>query len=169
MTIADLGTGTGCLLAALLANRPQLRGVGVEASPQAASLARENLSRLGMEDRASVFEGSWADWQDWHAAGLIISNPPYVPAGEQPELQPEVRDWEPRLALFVPDTDPLRFYRALAGHAEALLRPGGWLAAETHADWGAATRDLFADFGLTHTEILPDLAGRDRIAVGQQP
>ena len=92
-----------------------------------------------------------------------------MPVSERAELEPEVRDWEPALALFVDDADPLVFYRALAGHASALLRPGGWLAAETHADFGAAVRGVFAGAGLAEAEILPDLAGRDRIALARQP
>ena len=84
-------------------------------------------------------------------------------------VDPEVRDHEPGTALFVPDADPLVFYRALAGHAEQLLRPGGWLVAETHADHGAAVAALWRDAGLADAAILPDLARRDRIAVARRP
>ena len=79
-----------------------------------------------------------------------------------------MRDFEPPLALFV-DEDPLVFYRALAGHALHLLRPGGWIVVETHADLGQAVADLFGDAGLAAPSIARDMSGRERIASARKP
>ncbi|KCZ85537.1 HemK family methyltransferase [Hyphomonas adhaerens MHS-3] len=167
MMIADLGTGTGCLLAALLANRPQLRGVGVEASPQAASLARENLSRLGLEDRASVFEGSWADWQDWHAAGLIISNPPYIASAEIAVLAPEVRTHDPMSALDG-GADGLEAYREIIGRARQYLKPGAWLVFEIGHDQKEAVSGLMESAEFAEIGASKDLGGNDRAVWGRK-
>lgn len=167
----DVGTGSGAIALAVKAERPDAEVFAVDVSPEALAVASGNASRLGLAVtfvRADALRPQFAADVP-PTFDLIVSNPPYVPASERAELEPEVRDHEPALALFVDDADPLRFYRALAGHAEALLRPGGWLVAETHADWGAAVRDLFADAGLVGAEVLPDLAGRDRIALAQKP
>ncbi|MEZ5999178.1 peptide chain release factor N(5)-glutamine methyltransferase [Hyphomonas sp.] len=168
MTVADLGTGSGCLLAAILANRPKVRGIGVEASPEAASLARENLSRLGLEDRASVFEGSWADWQDWSSAGLVISNPPYIASAEIASLSPEVRTHDPMAALDGGD-DGLFAYREIIKLASGNLKPGAWLVFEIGYDQKEAVSGLleaaeFSEFGSSK-----DLGGNDRAVWGRKP
>jgi release factor glutamine methyltransferase len=168
--VLDVGTGSGAIALAVKHERPDAEVFAVDVSAEALAVASANAARLGL---AVTFVRADALRPQFTADvpptfDLLVSNPPYVPASEAAELEPEVRDHEPALALFVDDADPLRFYRALAGHAEALLRPGGWLVAETHADHGAAVRDLFADAGLVGAEILPDLAGRDRIAVARK-
>ncbi len=167
MTIADLGTGTGCLLAALLANRPQLRGVGVEASPQAAGLARQNLSRLGLERRASVFEGSWADWQDWHTAGLIISNPPYIASADIAGLAPEVRTHDPMAALDG-GADGLAAYREIIALASQCLPPGAWLVFEIGHDQKEAVSGLMESAEFTEIGASKDLGGNDRAVWGRK-
>ncbi len=162
MTLADLGTGTGCLLAALLANRPQLRGVGVEASPEAASLARENLARLGLADRAAVFDGSWADWQDWHTASLIISNPPYIASDEIADLAPEVRTHDPMAALDG-GADGLAAYREIIGLARQYLNPGAWLVLEIGHDQKEAVSGLLETAKFAEIGASKDLGGNDRV------
>ena len=168
--VLDVGTGSGAIALAIKHERPDAEVFAVDVSPEALAVAAQNAARLRL---AVTFVRADA-LRPQLAAGvpptfdLLVSNPPYVPASERACLEPEVRDHEPGLALFVPDADPLCFYRALAGHAEALLKPGGWLAVETHADFGPAVRDVFADAGLAEAQILADLAGRDRIALGRK-
>ncbi|MBP5390279.1 MAG: peptide chain release factor N(5)-glutamine methyltransferase [Bacteroidales bacterium] len=93
---------------------------------------------------------------------LITANPPYVPEADRAQMRPNVLEHEPGLALFVPDADPLRFYRAIARWAQALLAPGGHGIVEIHESFGPATAALFAAAGFSDVRILPDFAGRDR-------
>jgi release factor glutamine methyltransferase len=96
---------------------------------------------------------------------LITANPPYVPEADRAQMRPNVLEHEPALALFVPDADPLRFYRAIARWAQALLAPGGHGIVEIHEAFGPATAALFAAAGFSDVRILPDFAGRDRFVV----
>jgi len=168
--VLDVGTGSGAIALAIAHQRPDAEVFAVDVSEGALAVAAGNAERLGL---AVTFVASDA-LRPAFAEGippafdLVISNPPYVPEAEREGLQGEVRDHEPGTALFVPDADPLVFYRALAGHAERLLKPGGWLVAETHADHGRTVAEVWAEAGLEAVEILPDLAGRDRIALGRR-
>ena len=165
----DVGTGSGAIALALKHARPDAEVFAADVSPEALEVAAANADALGLEVtfvEADALRPQFAD-QVPPAFDLLVSNPPYVPLAEQAGLQREVREYEPPLALFVDDGDPMVFYRALAGHALRLLRPGGWLVVETHEDFGAAVRDLFADAGLVETSLTHDLAGRARIASGR--
>jgi release factor glutamine methyltransferase len=168
MIVADLGMGTGCLLAATLANRPRVRGVGVEASPQAASLARENLTRLKLQDRATVFEGSWADWPDWQTADLVISNPPYIASSEIAGLAPEVRAHDPVSALDGGE-DGLLAYREIVELARVYLKPGAWLVFEIGHDQKKAVSGLLELTEFTEIGASKDLGGNDRAVWGRKP
>ena len=168
--VLDVGTGSGAIALAVKHERPDAEVFAVDVSPGALSVAADNADRLGLAVtfvEADALRPAFAEDVP-PTFDLVVSNPPYVPEAERAGLQREVRDHEPGAALFVPDADPLVFYRALAGHAQQLLRPGGWLVAETHADLGRAVGQLWAEAGLDGVEVLPDLARRDRIAVAQR-
>ncbi|MEZ5986828.1 MAG: peptide chain release factor N(5)-glutamine methyltransferase [Hyphomonas sp.] len=167
MTVADLGTGSGCLLSAILSNRPDVRGTGVEASPDAASLARENISRLGLGERASVFEGSWVDWPDWEGAGLVISNPPYIASAEIGTLSPEVRLHDPMAALDG-GADGLNAYREIIALAAARLPPGAWLVFEIGHDQKEAVSGLLEAADFAAIASARDLGGNDRAVWAQK-
>ncbi|RCL87137.1 MAG: peptide chain release factor N(5)-glutamine methyltransferase [Hyphomonas sp.] len=166
--IADLGTGSGCLLSAILANRPLASGEGVEASPDAAALARENLIRLGLSDRASIHNGPWSDWQKWGAADLIISNPPYIVSAEMAGLMPEVRDHDPAAALDG-GPDGLNAYREIVGLAAGRMKPGGWLVFEIGYDQRLSVGALLETAGFEAITCLKDLGGNDRAIAAQHP
>ncbi|HPE48464.1 MAG TPA: peptide chain release factor N(5)-glutamine methyltransferase [Hyphomonas sp.] len=167
-SVADLGTGTGCLLAAFLDNRPRASGTGVEASPAAASLARENLEALGLSGRASVAEGSWADWSGWEQTDLVISNPPYIARGEIQGLAPEVRDHDPAAALDGGE-DGLDAYREIVALAAARMKPSAWLVFEIGYDQKAAVCRLLETAGFSDIGAARDLGGNDRVVWARKP
>ncbi|MFN4184655.1 MAG: peptide chain release factor N(5)-glutamine methyltransferase [Hyphomonas sp.] len=168
LQIADLGTGSGCLLAALLSQRPQASGEGVEASPEAASLARENLQALRLADRGAVFAGSWADWQGWARADLIVSNPPYIASAEIGTLEPEVRAHDPLSALDG-GADGLDAYREIIALAAVAMKPGAWLVFEIGHDQKAALEGLLGQAGFEQIAAGQDLGGNDRWVAGCRP
>jgi release factor glutamine methyltransferase len=157
--VLDLGTGTGCILVTLLAERPGAAGMGVDLSPAALAVAAENAGRHGVVADFAL--------SDWFAAvrgrfDLIVANPPYVAEDEMAGLAPEVRDWEPRLAL-TPGGDGLGAYRAIAAGLPAHLAPGGRVLVEIGPTQAAPVAALFAAAGLRAICVLPDLDGRDRV------
>lgn len=165
--VLDLGTGTGCILLTLLAERPQASGTGLDLSPAALAVAAENAAALGLAARADFAPS------DWFAAAtgrydLIVSNPPYIAAAEMAALSPEVRAWEPHLAL-TPGGDGLAAYRAIAAGARAHLAPGGRLLLEIGPTQGAAVAGLLKAAGLTGVEIRKDMDGRDRVVAARAP
>jgi release factor glutamine methyltransferase len=165
LAIADLGTGSGALLAAALKEFPKARGVGFERSPQALAYARTNLDLLGFDGRYALAG------EDWSEAGiesfdLILSNPPYIPSGEIAQLAPEVRLYEPRAALDG-GTDGLQAYRSLAGLLPRLLSPGAVAVLELGQGQAGQVEQLFQN--LTVLRIVPDLAGIPRALVLKKP
>lgn len=167
--VLDVGTGSGCIPLALRQERPDAEVYACDVSPAALAVARANAEAAGLP--VTFFEADvLAPSFTVHApAGLdlLISNPPYIPQAEAETLEPEVRAYEPALALFAGD-DPLRFYRVLVRHAGTLLRPGGLLVLETHADYGRAVCDLMQAAGLRAVRLANDLAGYPRIASGRR-
>ena len=159
--ILDLGTGTGCILLSCLKAMPMARGLGVDISDAALQVAIGNTRDLGLEARARFRKSDWFAGVTG-AYDLIVSNPPYIAEHELRDLAPEVRDWEPHLALS-PGGDGLDAYRAIARGAGARLLPGGRLLVEIGPTQGAAVARLFADAGLADIRVLPDLDGRDRV------
>ncbi|MGH6892871.1 MAG: peptide chain release factor N(5)-glutamine methyltransferase [Dongiaceae bacterium] len=128
LRLVDFGTGTGCLLLALLYELPNATGLGIDASAAALAVAGENAMALGLADRASFRRGDWGDGIA-RSFDVVISNPPYIPAGDIATLQPEVALHEPRLALDG-GPDGLAAYRRLAPAAVRLLAPDGIVAFE---------------------------------------
>lgn len=165
--VLDLGTGSGCILISLLADRPGARGVGTDLSDAALAVARGNAEDLGVAERAQFLRA------DWFAGvtgrfDLIVSNPPYIAEAEMASLAPEVRDWEPHLAL-TPGGDGLDAYRAIASGAGARLMPGGRLLLEIGPMQAAAVSALLVAQGFPLPEVRRDLDGRDRVIVARKP
>lgn len=165
--VLDLGTGSGAILLTLLAERPEAEGLGTDLSEPALAVARANAAALGTGARARFLR---ADWFAGVAGrfDLIVSNPPYVAAAEMAGLAPEVRDWEPHLALS-PGGDGLGAYRAIAAGAGAHLAPGGRLLVEIGPSQGGAVAALLAAAGLAGIAVHPDLDGRDRVVEARNP
>lgn len=167
LKVLDLGTGTGCILLSCLAGMPMARGLGTDISDAALQVAVGNTRDLGLEARARFRKSDWFSNVSG-AYDLIVSNPPYIAADEMPSLAPEVRDWEPHLAL-TPGGDGLEAYRIIARGAPARLMPGGRLLVEIGPTQGQAIRAAFGAAGLEDIRILPDMDGRDRVVAARKP
>lgn len=168
LSIADLGTGSGCLLVAMLSGRPDITGVGIEADADAASLAAENIVRHGLDARASVMVSTWKDWLGWQGADLIISNPPYICTDVISTLDPEVRIHDPAAALDG-GKDGLDAYREIVGLARASMRPGAPLVLEIGFDQNRTVREILSAAGLVGVGGGKDLGGNDRVVWAIQP
>lgn len=160
--MADLGTGSGAILLATLAERTGARGLGTDISSEALAVARENAANLDLDGRATFLRTEWAAGIADRSFDLVVSNPPYIPSDEIDRLEPEVRDHDPRLALDG-GPDGLRAYRDLAPEVRRILRPGGVFAVEIGWDQGAAVRALFEAEGFEEVKVVKDLADRDRV------
>lgn len=160
LRILDLGTGTGCLLLALLSELPQATGIGVDCSEAALAVAHANGVALGLADRAAFRRARWGEGLD-ERFDLIVSNPPYIPSAQIDRLMPEVARYEPRLALDG-GADGLDGYRAIAGEIRRLLSAGGRLAVEFGATQADSVTTIFAAAGLTPAALRRDLAGHPR-------
>jgi len=167
LKLLDLGTGTGCVLLSCLKGMPMARGVGVDLSEAALAVAMANAGDLGLAARARFLQSDWFSAVEG-AYDLIVANPPYIAAAEMPGLAPEVRDWEPSIAL-TPGGDGLAPYRAIARGAGARLMPGGRILVEIGPTQGAAVTALLAAVGLGDIRVLPDLDGRDRVIAAVKP
>ncbi|MBZ4023440.1 protein-(glutamine-N5) methyltransferase, release factor-specific [Rhodobacter sp. TJ_12] len=165
--VLDLGTGTGCVLLSLLAERPETTGVATDISEAALKVAQENAERLSLHERAQFIHGDWFHGVEGRF-DLIVSNPPYITEEEMAQLSPEVRDWEPHEAL-TPGGDGLGAYRAIAFGAFARLKPGGRLALEIGPTQAAAVSAMLSAQGFEVREVRPDLGCRDRVVLAHRP
>lgn len=160
LDILDFGTGTGCLLLAILHERPAATGLGVDIESDAVAVARRNADRLGLADRARFAAGEWGAGLDG-PFDLIVSNPPYIAEADIDGLQPEIARFESRRALDG-GADGLAAYRALAPDVARLLSPGGIAVIEFGAGQGGAVARILEDAGLDPVGFAADLAGHDR-------
>ena len=177
--VLDLCTGSGCIAWSVALEVPGASVTGVDISADALAVAREQNPALlfpeGGSDgpagtnNAFLFPnfvhadvlGGLAEFPDG-SFDILVANPPYIRESEKAAMHPNVLEHEPALALFVPDEDPLVFYRAVAGHARRLLAPGGWGMVEINEALGPQTAAVFEGAGLRKVEIMADFFGRDR-------
>lgn len=164
--VLDLGTGSGCLLLSLLAERDAATGLGVDTSEAALDLARVNMIELGLSNRAELRLSDWFA-QVGGTYDLIVANPPYIAAQEMAGLAPEVRDHEPRAAL-TDEGDGLSAYLAISAAAGDFLAPDGRLIVEIGPTQGKAVAAMFGAAGLHDVQVLPDLDGRDRLVFARK-
>jgi release factor glutamine methyltransferase len=160
--VLDVGTGTGAIALAVVDEHPGARVIAIDVSPEALALARENLELAGVDGRVQLVEHDLTSGLGDAGFDLVVSNPPYVEPDELRTLQPEVRDWEPHIALVGKEAT-----EAVARAATEALRPGGWLVLEAAATAGERVRRLLEELGYEQVAITPDLAGRDRVVEGR--
>ena len=162
--VIDLCTGSGCIAWTLAAEIPGAEVTGVDISPEALTVARGQpvaCHRAPSFVQADILQDPPASLPE-ASFDLLTANPPYVMDRERAAMRPNVLEHEPALALFVPDEDPLVFYRAVARWARTLLRPGGWGYAEINALLGPETAAVFRDAGFSGVSLLKDLGGASR-------
>ena len=167
LNILDIGTGSGCIAISLKQEFTNAIVDAFDISDEALITAQNNANRNNLEVNFSKvdilnapdFETKW---------DIIVSNPPYVLENEKAKILPNVLDNEPHLALFVPDNDPLLFYRSISQLALRQLKPGGKLYFEINRQYGKATMDLLVELDFTDIELRKDISGNDRMIRGKR-
>ena len=164
--IADIGTGSGCLLLACLSQRQKARGIGIDASARAISLAQENAEKTELSRRTEFINTRWEDWSGWTGADLIISNPPYIETEVISSLQLEVRSHDPISALDG-GTDGLAAYRSIFANC-ANLNSSSSLVLEIGYDQAESVRLLAKSFGFECVSLKRDLGDNPRALTFQK-
>lgn len=164
-SILDIGTGSGCIAITVALALPQARVTAWDISTDALAIAAGNAHRLGASVRFEHQDALSApdDEERWD---VIVSNPPYICDKERADMSDNVLSYEPELALFVPDSDPLLFYRAIARYASKALKPGGRLLFETNTAYVHEVAQAMANEGFTAIEVRNDCFGKPRMVKG---
>jgi release factor glutamine methyltransferase len=160
--VLDVGTGTGAIALAIVDEHPGAHVTAIDTSNEALALARENLDLLGINGRVRLVTHDLTEGLGRDEFDLVVSNPPYIEPEDIETLQPEVRDWEPRIALVAHGAT-----EAVARAATEALRPGGWVVLEIAENQAEKVAGLLGDLGYEHLRISPDMAGRDRVIEAQ--
>jgi len=168
LMIADIGTGSGIIAISLACELPQAHIFATDISPEALEVARMNARNLGVEERATFLQGDLCQSLEGLSLDAICSNPPYISAPAVEALDPEIRNWEPRIAVEA-GAEGIGPTRTIIARAPRFLKPGGWLALEMAAGSSEEVAALIqAQRGLTLAGTLKDLAGIERVALAQR-
>jgi release factor glutamine methyltransferase len=171
-TVLDIGLGSGCIGITVKSKRSDIQLWGLEKSPEALIIAQRNAERLLGKDQYQFLEQDGLDptqWPQLPDCDIIVSNPPYIPHHELAHVSEEVYRFEPAMALFVENEDPLIFYREISALAREKLKSGGALFFECNTFSANAVLDLVAKTGFLQTELRKDLAGADRMVMAIKP
>lgn len=163
LRVLDMGTGSGCIAISLARALKFARVDALDVSRDALAVARDNAASLKVKVR--FFESDILAPQPAATYDIIVSNPPYITWSERELMERNVKDYEPAQALFVPDNDPLLFYKAIASYAKRSLEKGGRLYLEINQRFGAEVKRLLEDCGFDEVRIIVDSFGKDRFAV----
>lgn len=159
--ILDIGTGSGCIAISLKSLIPQAEVYASDISDEALAIAKRNVERL--EPEVTLLKHDiLKDDIPVSELDIIVSNPPYVAQHEKKSMQQHVLDHEPHVALFVPDNDPLIFYKAIAARGKCVLKPGGKVIVEINAQLGESTAAVFETEGYSDISLISDINGKDR-------
>jgi release factor glutamine methyltransferase len=169
LKILDVGTGSGCIALSLKKSMPKAEVWGCDASEGALNIARRNGSELDIRvDFTGLNFLDKEQRKQLPTVDIIVSNPPYIPLNEKKTLGVNVVAHEPHTALFVPDDDPLIFYKALADFGKHRLHPGGHIYVEIHEDYGLYITQLLKKEGYINVELKQDMQGKDRMAKAEK-
>lgn len=163
ISIIDIGSGSGCISIALKKNLPNASVTSVDVSKEALLTARQNAEANETEINFIALDFlNTNEWQHLSEYDIIVSNPPYIPLTEKEQMDKNVTEHEPHSALFVPDTNPLLFYKAIAEFARTHLKHQGKIYVETHADYAIQVAAVFQEHS-NSTQVLKDISGKQRI------
>ncbi len=162
--IIDIGTGSGCIPITLKKKLPKANVSAIDVCSEALFTATENAIELNTDVDFLLFDFLDKEkWKELHQYDIIVSNPPYVKQSEINTMHERVKEFEPHLALFVPDEDALLFYKKLSGFAINHLKPGGSLFVEINESLGEQVTNLFQAAGFANIELRKDMQGKDRM------
>ena len=166
--ILDIGTGSGCIAISLAKKLPEAEVHAWDISEAALEVAKQNNEQLSASVHFEQHDILIYQATGEEAFDLIISNPPYITESEKAEMEANVLAWEPSIALFVPDNDPLLFYRRIGELALRMLTPNGKLFFEINRAYGDATKQLLCNQGYKNIHIQKDLSGNDRFVYAER-
>lgn len=164
--VADVGTGSGCIVIGLALARPEAAYVALDPSSEALDLAKENAEAMGVGDKIAFAPAELPDIVDPESLTAIVANLPYIPTADYEQLPSVIRDFEPRSALDG-GGDGLDVIRSVVQDATMALKSGGRIFLEIGAEQGAAVKSLLEAEGFSDVAVLPDLASRDRVVEGR--
>lgn len=166
--ILDVGTGSGCIAISLAKELPDALVTAWDVSPEALSVARANARKLQADVRFVECDVLACQVDEVGLYDVIVSNPPYVTEAEKADMEPNVLQWEPSLALFVPDDDPLRFYRRIAVLGRDMLADGGRLYFEINRAYGREMVEMLRAMGYVGVRVEKDLSQNDRFVIAEK-
>lgn len=166
--ILDVGTGSGCIAISLAKELPDTLVTAWDVSPEALSVARANARKLQSNVRFVECDVLACQVDEVGLYDVIVSNPPYVTEAEKADMEPNVLQWEPSLALFVPDDDPLRFYRRIAVLGRDMLADGGRLYFEINRAYGREMVEMLRAMGYVGVRVEKDLSQNDRFVIAEK-
>lgn len=166
--ILDVGTGSGCIAISLAKELPDTLVTAWDVSPEALSVARANARKLQADVRFVECNVLACQVDEVGLYDVIVSNPPYVTEAEKADMEPNVLQWEPSLALFVPDDDPLRFYRRIAVLGRDMLADGGRLYFEINRAYGREMVEMLRAMGYVGVRVEKDLSQNDRFVIAEK-
>ena len=169
--LLDIGTGSGCIALGLSKLLPQAQVFARDISQPALEIAKGNAQKYDLE--IAWMEADILNFEEHeqlpHQLDAIVSNPPYITHREIQQMTKQVVDYEPHLALFVPDNEPLLFYRAIATFAQKALQPNGSIFFEIHENYAQEVSNLINQSGFVHVRVYPDMSGRQRMLSAKMP
>lgn len=169
LALLDICSGSGCIALALKSKLTEAKVTALELSTEAIDLIEGNIEFTGLNLEVIKADALTTNYEDLilDKVDVIVSNPPYIPHGDRSLMEANVLGFEPEMALFVEDDDPLIFYREIMERSQAILKDRGWLYFEIHEDLSEGVRSLFEESNFVNIELRKDLQGKDRMMRGQ--